>query len=126
MAAGARWLFSRERRYASVFYGWFAWGALMLFAIAGYLPLFGDEDSVLAGFAHRIIWLIAAGALVALGRFDRHLIVTTIGVLGFIGAASALLMDLGLDLLASAAVFLLCALIALGAGLVLKRGDADA
>jgi hypothetical protein len=38
-----------------------------------------------------------------------------------IGAVSALLMDLGLDLLAAAGVFLLCAVGALVAGLLLRR-----
>lgn len=125
-AAAARWLFTQERPYASVFYGWFAWGALLFFAIAGYLPWFGDEGSANAGMAHRVVWLIAAGALIALGRYDRHLIVTTIGVFGFIGAICGLLMDLGLDLLASAGVFLVCAIVALFAGLVLKRSKANA
>lgn len=126
MAAGARWLFSKDKPFASIFYGWFAWGALLLFAIAGYLPWFGGEGEAGANFAHRIMWLLASGALIALGRFDKHLIVTAIGVLSLIGAICALLSDLGLDLLASAGVFLVCALIALVAGFMLKRSKADA
>jgi uncharacterized membrane protein len=125
-AAGARWLFAQERAYASVFYGWFAWGALLFFAIAGYLPWFGGEAGANAGMAHRLVWLIASGAVIALGRFDRHLMVTAIGVLSLIGAICGLLMDLGLDLLASAGVFLVCAVIALVAGLMLKRSKANA
>ncbi len=125
-AAGARWLFTQERAFASIFYGWFAWGALLFFAIAGYLPWFGAEGDANAGVAHRIVWLVASGALIALGRFDRHLIVTVIGVLSLIGAICALLTDLGLDLLASAGVFLVCAIIALVAGLMMKRSKADA
>ena len=122
-AAGARWLFARQRPYASVFYGWFAWGALLFFAIAGYLPWFGEEAG---GIVHRLVWLIASGALIALGRFDRHMLVTAIGVLSLIGAACALLTDLGLDLMASAAIFLVGAIIALVAGFILKRSKADA
>lgn len=124
MAAGTRWLFMRERAFASVFYGWFTWAALMSFAIAGYLPLFGDGDSQNAGLAHRLVWLAASSGVLALGRFDRHNMVTAIGVLSMIGAIWALLMDLGLDLLAAAGVFLLCAIAALVAGLALRKKPA--
>lgn len=120
LAAGARWLYLQERQFAGVFYGWFGWAALIFFAIAGYLPWFGDEGTQTAGIAHRIVWLMASGGLIALGRSDRHAIVTTIGVLSFIGAVIALLGDLGINLLASAAVFLACAIVALVAGLALR------
>jgi hypothetical protein len=126
MAAGARWLYAQERAFASVFYGWFVWGALLFFAIAGYLPWFGDANSDNAGIAHRIVWLAASGAALALGRLDRHMLVTAIGVLSMIAAVCALLADLGLDLLTAAGVFFLCALAALVAGLVLRRRKADA
>lgn len=121
MAAGARWLYEQERQFAGVFYGWFAWAAIVFFAIAGYLPWFGDESSQTAGIAHRIVWLVASGGLIALGRIDRHLLVTTVGVLSLIGAICALLTDLGLDLMAAAGVFLLCAIAALVTGLILRR-----
>jgi len=121
MAAGARWLYLQERAHASAFYGWFAWAALMFFGIAGYLPWFGAEGSDAAGIAHRIVWLASSGGLIALGRLDRHLLVTTVGVLSLIGAISALLMDLGLDLMAAASVFMLCAIVALIAGFMLRR-----
>jgi hypothetical protein len=120
MAAGARWLRQQGRQFAGVFYGWFAWGALVFFAIAGYLPWFGPEGSANAGIAHRLVWLGASGGLVALGRLDRHAMVTTIGVLSLIGAVVALMMDLGLNLLASAGVFLICAMAALIGGLMLR------
>ncbi|MBE9237537.1 DUF2157 domain-containing protein [Anabaena aphanizomenioides LEGE 00250] len=126
MAAGARWLFNQERPFSGIFYGWFAAGASLFFAVTGYLPWFGAEGSASAGYAHRIVWLIASGGLLALGRFDRHALVTTVGVLGLIFAIVALLADLGLDLLASAGVFLLCAIIALVAGLALRRKDKTA
>jgi uncharacterized membrane protein len=121
MAAAARWLYTQERAFAGVFYGWFACAALVFFAIAGYLPWFGDEGSQTAGVTHRIAWLAASGGLLALGRFDRHALVTAIGVLSIIAAICALMTDLGLDLLAAAGVFLLCAIAALVAGLALRR-----
>lgn len=120
MAAGARWLSQQSRAFASVFYGWFAWAALMFFAIAGYLPWFGAEGGN-GGVAHRVAWLAASGGLVALGRLDRHMLVTTIGVLSLIGAICALLNDLGLDLMTAAGVFMVCAIGALIAGLMLRR-----
>lgn len=121
MAGGARWLHKQDRAFASVFYGWFAWGALLFFAIAGYLPWFGAEDSQTANVTHRVIWLAASGGVLALGRYDSHAIVSTVGVLSMIGAICALLADLGLDLLAAAGVFLLCAVAALVGGLVLRQ-----
>lgn len=121
MAAGARWLYKRDRAFASVFYGWFAWGALLFFAIAGYLPWFGVEGSQAAGVAHRLVWLAASGAVLALGRYDSHTMISTIGVLSIIGAIFALLNDLNLDLLAAAGVFLLCAIAAAVGGLMLRQ-----
>lgn len=121
LAGGARWLYKQDRAFASVFYGWFAWAALVFFAIAGYLPWFGSESSDVAGILHRVVWLAASGGVLALGRYDGHALVSTVGVLSMIGAICALLSDLGLDLLAAAGVFLLCALAALIGGLVLRQ-----
>jgi len=120
MAAAARWLHAQERAFAGIFYGWFAAGALLFFAVAGYLPWFGDEAGN-SGIAHRIVWLAASGGVLALGRFDRHGLVTAVGVLSIIAAICALLTDLGLDLLAAAGVFLVCAVAALIAGLALRN-----
>lgn len=120
MAAGARWQHTLERAFAGIFYGWFTAGALLFFAVAGYLPWFGAENAG-GGIAHRIVWLAASGGVLALGRYDRHGLVTTIGVLSIIIAICALLTDLGLDLLAAAGIFLLCAVAALVAGLVLRN-----
>lgn len=122
LAAGARWFYTQERAYAGVFYGWFTWASLLFFAIAGYLPWFGGADGN-GGIAHRLVWLVGAGGIIALGRFDRHALVTAVGVLGLIGAICALLADLGLDLLSAAAVFFFGAIIALIAGLALRRKD---
>ncbi|MGH6950660.1 MAG: DUF2157 domain-containing protein [Vitreimonas sp.] len=68
MAAGGRWLFTQERRFAGVFYGWFAWGALVLFAGAGYTSWFEGRDSNLAALVHRLVWLALSGGVLALGR----------------------------------------------------------
>lgn len=122
MAAGARWLYTQDRPFAGVFYGWFAWGALMLFGIAGFIPLV-DGQSQNAGILHRIAWLGASGGLLALGRYDRHGLVTATAVLGMIAAICVLLSDLGLDLLSAAGVFLLCAIAALVGGLLLRRKE---
>jgi formate-dependent nitrite reductase membrane component NrfD len=68
-----------------------------------------------------VVWLAASGGLIALGRFDRHALVTAVGVLSMIGAICALLMDLGLDLRAAAGVFLVCAILAMIAGFMLRK-----
>jgi uncharacterized membrane protein len=124
MAAGARWLRLQDREFAGVFYGWFTWGALLLFAIAGYLPWGFEGDRHTAGMLHRVVWLALSGGVIALGRYDQHNLVTTVGVLSIISAVCALLTDLGLDLMAAAAVFLVCAIAALLAGLALRRRKA--
>jgi uncharacterized membrane protein len=120
MAAAARWLHAQDKPFAGIFFGWFTAGALLFFAIGGYLPWFGDAHGN-GGIAHRIVWLAASGGVLALGRYDRHSLVTTVGVLSIIAAICALLNDLGLDLLAAAGVFLVCALAALIAGLILRN-----
>ncbi len=121
LAGGARWLRAQGRDFAAVFYGWFAVGALIFFAVAGYLPFFGAEESLAGKVAHRVLWLGASGALIALGRLDRHRLATAIGVLSLIAAIWALLADLGLDLMAAAGVFLLCAIAAALGGVLLRR-----
>ncbi|ANP47509.1 DUF2157 domain-containing protein [Candidatus Viadribacter manganicus] len=120
MALGARWFHGQDRPFAGIFYGWFTLGALLFFAIAGYLPWFGDQSGN-GGIAHRIVWLAGSGGVLALGRADRQALVTTIGVLSFIIAICALLSDLGLDLLAAAGIFLICSVAALVAGLMLRN-----
>lgn len=120
MAASARWFHAQDRAFAGVFYGWFTAGALLFFAIAGYLPWFGSQSGN-GGIAHRIALLAISGGVLTLGRFDRHGLVTAIGVLGIIASICALLSDLGLDLLAAAGVFLICAVAALIGGLVLRN-----
>lgn len=116
-AAAARWLNQQSTQHANVFYGWAAWGALMFFAIAGY----ADDGAEGWGIVHRLAWLGLSGALVALGRYDRHMLVTATGVVSLIAAIFALLSDLGLDLTTAAMLFFLCALAALAGGLLLRR-----
>ncbi|MGE0597781.1 MAG: DUF2157 domain-containing protein [Hyphomonadaceae bacterium] len=118
-AAAARWLWKQDRAHAGVFYGWTAWGALMFFAIAGYADSFDGGGTW--GIAHRLAWLVASGATIALGRYDRHGLVTAVGVLSLIGAVAALLTDLGLDLMAAAALFFVSALAAMIGGFLLRR-----
>ncbi len=118
-ATAARWLSQRDNASASVLYGWSTWGALMFFAIAGFVDSW--QGGVNWGIAHRIAWLGVSGGAIALGRYDRHMMVTAIGVLSFMGAVAALLTDLGLDLMTAAAVFFVCALAAMIGGLMLRR-----
>jgi uncharacterized membrane protein len=119
LAAAARAFKERAGLRAQAFYGWFAWASLAFFALSG---LGFSNDAFLTGLPHRVIWLAASVGLVALGRLDRHALVTAAGVLGIIGAISMILNDLGLDLMTAALVFLLMALAALAFGFFLRRG----
>jgi len=116
-ALGGRWLRGREEPGAGVLYGWWVWGALWAFAAAG----LSGEDLRLV---HRSLWLLIAGGVIALGRHDRHALVTAAGVAALIGAVAAVMFDLGLDLVYAAAVFGLAALAALIAGWILRRRSA--
>jgi len=120
IAAGAsRWANERDLRAGGVIYAWMVAGALIAFAVAG----FADET---LGLVHRLAWLILSGAVVALGLHDRVGAVTAAGVLAAIAAVSAILMDLGLGLMTAAGVFAGCAILALVAGGLLRRGRAKA
>jgi uncharacterized membrane protein len=114
----------REGAFGSVFYGWFAAAALCFLAIAGYLNWFGAPPRFELGVAHRMLWLLASVCVIALGRFDRHALVTASGVLSLIVAIFALLGDLRLDLLTSALVFLFCAIAAAIAGWLMRERKA--
>jgi uncharacterized membrane protein len=114
LGAGARLMRVRGHDFASVFYGWFVWGALAFYSVAG------SFDS-LPVIAHRVVWLAIAGGAIALGRYDRHALVTAAGVVSLIGAVTTILVDLGLDLMTAAVVFFLCALTALVVSFVLRR-----
>lgn len=119
-AGAARWMTKQDQPHASVFYGWATLGAVIFFAISGYIDDAAREGQAI-GIVHRLAWLAGSGALIALGRFDKHLIITGIGVVSLFAAVAALLGDLGLDLMAAAGLFFLCAMAALIGGLVLRR-----
>jgi hypothetical protein len=116
LAALARWR-ADESDVFPTFYGWAVWGALAFLVGAG-LERFDTGPEMIP---HRLAWLAAAGGAIALGRHDRHAMVTAGGVIFLIGAVMALLADLGVDLMTAAAVFLVCALAALVGGLLLRR-----
>ena len=105
-AIGARTARERFEGPAGVLYGWFVWGALIWFGVAG----FGDG---LKGVGHSIAWLALAAGVVALGHHDRHAPVTAAGVIGLFAAGATLLFNLGVGLMTSAAVFGGAALVAL-------------
>jgi uncharacterized membrane protein len=118
LAAGGRWLGKHETSLGNAFYGWFAWGALAAFVGAGF-----EYDGHTLDLTHRIAWLALAGGGVAIGRHDRHALVTAAGVVGMLGAIPAILFDLGVNLLTTAAVFLVAALVAVAAGVALRRAS---
>jgi hypothetical protein len=97
------------------FYGWAVWSALLLLVAAGVAG--ADGATVIP---HRLAWLAAAAGAIALGRHDRHALITTGGVLFLAGAAMAILIDLGVNLVTAAALFFFCALAAIGGGLALR------
>ena len=114
LAAAGRWAAQREEGVvAATAYGWAIWGALGFFGLSG-------SAEVMGGVPHRIAWLALASAAVALGRHDRHGMITAGGVLAFIAAVSAIMFDLGLGLLSAAALFAVCSVLALGAGWALR------
>ena len=117
-AAGARWRAraSDDAMFAT-FYGWAVWGALTYLVSAGLSHLDTGPNMI----PHRLAWLAASCGAIALGRHDRHGLVTSAGVIFLIGAIGALLIDLGVDLLTAAGLFLACAVVALIGGLVLRR-----
>lgn len=112
-ASGMRLLRGHDRPEPNIFYGWWTWGALWAFAIAG-MSMEGW------GVAHRVVWLLISGGVIALGRHDRHALVTAAGVLSLIGAMSAVMFDLGLDLIFASVIFGVTALVALAAGWLLR------
>lgn len=113
-AGAARAVRERFEGPAGVLYGWLTWGALLWFGVAG----FGDD---LKGVPHSLGWMLLSLGVVALGRHDRHPPVTAAGVVGLFAAGAVLLFNLGIGLMASAAVFAGSALVALAVAFVLRR-----
>ena len=105
-----------ERRTAVVHMLWFVWGALALYGLAG-------VDDLKGGYliAHRLGWLMAAGGTIALGMHERQGMVTAAGVVAMIAAACTILFDLGMGLMTAAGLFAACALVALVAGVLMRR-----
>lgn len=112
-SAGQRW------KTAPVMLGWFVAAAMVFFVVLGF------QLEPPWNLLHRAAWLGLGAAILALGRHDRHALVTALGVLALIGAVCGLLLDLGLGLMTAAGVFAVAALAALVAGWALKgRGRA--
>lgn len=103
---------------ATVFYGWWTWGALAMFAISAF-ELARPSIALLMG--HRLALMGLGAGAVALGRHDRHALVTAAGVLALVGAAAGLLFDLGVALTTAAAIFGVGALMALVLAFLLRR-----
>jgi len=114
-AGAARWGREREQAGAGALYGWLAWAAMGFFVVSGW-----ELHGALA-IAHRFAGLLLGGGLVALGRNDRMGAITALGVLSLMGGVSMLMYDLGLGLLTASAVFFVAAIIAIVAGLALRR-----
>jgi uncharacterized membrane protein len=116
LAFAARHLRERGRAAGGVLCAWLLLAALGAFIDAG---IFGEHEHLT--LAHRIVWLLLAGGLVALGRHDRQTPITAAGVVGLLGAVGAILLDLGVNLMAAAAVFFGAAVLAAAAGFTLRR-----
>jgi uncharacterized membrane protein len=101
---------------AAIAYGWFAACALLAFAAAGLY-----QSGPVLTLLHRAAWLAASIGLIAMGRKDAHTGVTAVGVVGGLAAVSALMLDLGLDLMLAALVFAALATAALIGMIVLNR-----
>ncbi|WGM39114.1 DUF2157 domain-containing protein [Caulobacter sp. NIBR1757] len=108
------------RQEATIFYGWWVWAALAAFAGVAVWNA-GDTVKVV----HRGVWLLISGAVLALGRHERHALVTAAGVVSLMAAVAAVLFDLGLDLIYAAMVFGAAAVLVLGAGWLLRRRGAS-
>ena len=115
LAAGARHLGRRDEPVAGVVYAWWTWAALGFFVATG----FGPHPP--AALAHRVLWLVAAGAVTALGLHDRRGVVTAAGVVTLASGIFAILEDLGLGLMTASAVFAGVAAAALAGGFALRR-----
>ncbi len=119
LGALARWRAqSDDNSVFPTFYGWAVWGALAFLVCAGFDNLSTGPNMI----PHRLAWLAAASGAIALGRHERHAMITAAGVIFLIGAAITVLIDLGVNLITAAALFFVCALVALVGGLLLRRG----
>lgn len=115
LAAAARARFGSGGTPPRLFYGWAVLGALLFLGVAG-----AQEAADAATFLHRTLWLAASLGAVVLGRADRHGFSTTVGVVSLLAAVLAILLDLGLGLMAAAGLFTAFAVLALALGWVLR------
>ncbi len=109
MALGAlagRFGAERDREEGRVFYGWLAWGALAHFAAAS--GAWHEQTTLMV--VHRIVWLLLSGAVLTLGRVDRHAGVMAAGVVSLIVGIMVLMVDLGVDLLTASMIFAVAAI----------------
>lgn len=121
LTASARQTRERFAPAAGVLYGWWAWAAIgCVGSVVSKISAMSGLPSGLQGVPTSIVMLAVSGAVVALGRVDRHGGVTVVGALGLLSSGAALLMSLGVGLMTSAAVFAGSALLALAASLALR------
>lgn len=118
VAALARWRWNAgDAEVFATFYGWFVWIALAFLVSAGFAASGTGPEMI----PHRLAWLAAAGGAITLGRHDRHALISTGGIVFLLAAVGTVLVDLGVDLLTAAALFFVCALVALAGGLIMRR-----
>lgn len=115
MAAAARFSFATGGTAPRLFYGWAVLGALLFLGLAGI-----EEASDATTFAHRTLWLAVSLGVVVFGRADRHGFPTTVGVISMLAAVLAVLLDLGLGLMAAAGLFTAFAVVTLGLSWLLR------
>lgn len=115
LAAAARFRAARGETQTRIFYGWAVLGALLFLGVAGL-----EEAPDATTFLHRALWLGASAGAVVLGRADRHGFSTTVGVVSMLVAVLAVLLDLGLGLMAAAGLFTVFAVLALALGWSLR------
>lgn len=116
LAGALRTGFGRWATMIRLLYGWAVLGSLLFLALAGV-----QEAPDTTTFLHRVLWLAASVGTVVLGRTDRHGFSTAVGVVSLLAAILAVLLDLGLGLMAAAGLFAAFAVVALALGWILHR-----
>jgi len=115
LAAAARWLRGRAEfeGVGAVLYGWFT-AAALAFLGAG-VVIFGRE-----ALLHSLVWIAGSVAILALGRHDRHGLVSAAGLISLLAAGATLLFNLGVGLMTSAGIFGASAVAALAVAAALR------
>lgn len=104
-----------DLRLSTIAFVWFAAAALLFYGVGG---LQAEAGWLIL---HRGGWVVLSGAAIALGLHDRQSAVTAAGIAAMTAAACLILADLGMGLMAAAALFAVCAAMALAAGALLQR-----